>query len=332
MSLPSARQNAAEWGPTSLRGRAVLVTGASGFIGAQLCTRLLAEGAVVHAVSRSVHMSTQVQWQVAQLGCADQVARVIDRAQPDVIFHLAGYVAGARGLDAVLPMLQANCVAAANVLAVSAQRGIARLVLAGTLEEPREGESSPSSPYAMAKWAASGYARLFHELYGTPVVNARIFMTYGPDQPDFHKLIPHVALSLLRGETPKLSSGRRLVDWIYVDDVVDGLLALATTAGVEGATVDLGSGVLHSVGDVVRALYALLSPSGEPPFGTMVDRPHEIERAAELAETTRRIGWAPRVGLDEGLRRTIAHYARVARGENVVNALGLLARRQIHAT
>ena len=85
---------------------------------------------------------------------------------------------------------------------------------------------------------------MFSALYGLQVVTARIFMTYGPAQPDRKKLIPYVTDCLLRGEAPQLTSGERLVDWVYVDDVVDGLLAAATSPRGAGKTVDLGSGTL----------------------------------------------------------------------------------------
>ena len=65
---------------------------------------------------------------------------------------------------------------------------------------------------------------MFFRLYGTPVVIVRPFMTYGPGQ-DIRKLIPHVIVSLLNGEAPKLSSGQQQFDWIYVDDVTDGFVA-----------------------------------------------------------------------------------------------------------
>ena len=85
---------------------------------------------------------------------------------------------------------------------------------------------TPHSPYAAAKWAASGYGRMFHELYGAPVVILRPFMTYGPGQAP-SKLIPAVTLSLLRGERPKLSSGKARADWVYIGDVIEGFIAAA---------------------------------------------------------------------------------------------------------
>ena len=81
---------------------------------------------------------------------------------------------------------------------------------------------------------STGSFRSFHDLYGHPVVVARLFMVYGPGQWALSKLIPSTILTLLRGEAPKVSSGERPVDWVYIDDVVDGILACAVASGVEG--------------------------------------------------------------------------------------------------
>ena len=68
-------------------------------------------------------------------------------------------------------------------------------------------------------------------------------MTYGPGQAPT-KLIPSVALALLQGERPRLSSGRHRSDWVYISDVIEGFVAAATVSGIEGKTIDLGSGTL----------------------------------------------------------------------------------------
>lgn len=184
------------------------------------------------------------------------------------------------------------------------------MVLTGSLAEPdaQNGELFPTAPYAAAKWASSGYARMFHALYQFPVVIARVFMVYGPAQVDLTKLIPYATLSLLRGETPKITSGDRLVDWIYVSDVVDGFIALAHAPGVDGATIELGSGALVSIREIVQQLAAVVDPRARVEFGALPDRPLEPTRTAKTAETFARLGWKPQVPLQEGLKRTVEWY------------------------
>jgi nucleoside-diphosphate-sugar epimerase len=245
---------------------------------------------------------------------------------PELIFHLASHVKGAPDLEHVLPTFQSNLQSTVNLLILAAESRCRRIVLTGSLAEPEveKGEPFPSAPYAAAKWAASGYARMFHALYKVPAVIARVFMVYGPGQKDLTKLIPYVTLSLLQGKTPKITSGHRLVDWIYVSDVVDGFLALAQSADLDGATLDLGSGSLASIHEIVQRLTLLTSRPVTAAFGALPDRPLEPTRVAKIDETFAKTGWKPQVSLQEGLERTVNSY-RAALKHSPENHLGFSA-------
>jgi UDP-glucose 4-epimerase len=185
--------------------------------------------------------------------------------------------------------------------------GCQRLVLVGSGDEPTSG-GTPCSPYAAAKAGQTSYARMFHELYGTPVTTARVFMAYGPDQPDESKIVPYSVLKLLRGERPALSSGRRRCDWIYIDDVVDALVALASVRGVTGQVVDIGSGTLRTVRHVVEAIVELTGANVTPAWGQLADRPGETEDVADAKESARVSGWSASTDLRAGLERTVRWY------------------------
>lgn len=294
-------------------GLSVLVTGGSGFIGSWLCERLSYLGASVHVVSRHERNDPGegFAWFQGDLADPDTVSRLFAEIRPDVVFNLASEVTGSRDLGLVLPTFRGNLLSAVNILVAATEHGCKRLVMAGSLEEPDETESAitvPTSPYAAAKWSAGGYARMFHALYQTPVTIARLFMVYGPRQRDLRKLIPYATLALLRGEAPRLSSGTRPVDWIYIDDIVDGLLALGMQPGVEGKTCDLGSGELVTTGQVVKLLCEIVDAGIAPEFGAFPDRPLEQIRRADVEAGRRVLGWAPAVSLREGLERTVAWY------------------------
>lgn len=293
-----------------LSGRTVLVTGASGFIGSHLCGRLTTVGATVHATSRRVCSGSGLRWHRLDIADRRAVDALVTAIRPEIIFHLASHVAGSRDQEAVLLTFDANLASTVYLLGAAERVGCRRFIQVGSLEEPAVGEpvATPASPYAAAKAAASGYCRMFHALYGTPVVLARLFMVYGPAQQDLKKLIPYVILSLLRGRTLKLSSGSRPVDWVYIEDVIDGLLRTARLDGLGGKRVDLGSGTLVPIRTVVEKLYQLLAPEDEPPFGTLPDRPMEQVRAAQVEETEALLGWRPGTSLDEGLRATVSWY------------------------
>ena len=296
---------------TSFLGQKVLVTGGSGFLGAHLCRRLVQEGLEVHAVSRSPRSSEPggICWWQGDMAEICFVRDLFQKVKPGVIFHLSGLATASPDPDLVLPTLHSLLVSTVNILMAAAETHCRRVVLAASLTEPVAGgcEITPGSPYAAAKWASGAYARMFHELYGLPVVMVRPFMTYGPGQ-DERKLIPYVILSLLKGEAPKLSSGQQQFDWIYVDDVMDGFLAVAGAPNVEGHTIDLGSGALVPMHAVIGQLVYLIGARVEPRFHALPDRPYESVRVANINDSCAKLGWKPTTSLNSGLKYTVNWY------------------------
>ena len=296
-------------------GSRALVTGATGMLGGALTRRLVAGGAEVHALGRraadglpgGVH-----QWQ-ADITDPTAVGDVVATVRPDHIFHLAGHVDGARDLDLVRPTLDVNLYGTVNILNAAQRTGVARVVLTGSLlQHPPDDDAlaAPTSPYSASKWAATAYARMYHALGGLPVVILRPSMVYGPGQVDANKVVPYVILSFLRGERPKLTSGRWEVDWVYVDDVVEAFTAAATTPGTDGRTIDIGSGEIASVRSVVERIRDIMETTLMPEYGARDDRPFEEAKEADIATTRELLRWTPQVRLADGLRRTVAWYSQ----------------------
>lgn len=292
--------------------RRALVTGARGFIGRHLVERLSECGYEVHATTRRPHAappspSGTADWHHCDGTDAAATSRLVRRVAPDVIFHLASDVAGSRDPGLVVPMLNDNLSSAVNLMSAGLESGVGRMVSAGSIEEPDVSGTAtlPNSPYSAAKGAATMYARMYAELWSLPITVLRIAMVYGPGQTDHSKLVPHVISSFLDGRSPELTAGDRVIDWIYVDDVVDALLAAAQVPSTGGDVIPIGSGRGTSILEVVETIRELLHTELPAGFGALADRPLDRVRIADTAPAAELLGWKARTSLRDGLTRTI---------------------------
>jgi UDP-glucose 4-epimerase len=296
-----------------LSGKSVLVTGARGFIGSNLRMLLSKAGAQVTATSRSPCEEPGATWRTADLTTPHSAERLVAEVEPDFIFHLSGYVTAARGLEHVGPALQANLLDAVNLMTAASKRPGCRVVLANSLEEPSEEEynAPPTSPYAAAKYAGTCYARMYHALYDLPVAITRISMGYGPRQSDLKKLVPYLCLSALKGEQPSLSSGARTCDWVFGEDIAEGMVASILSDKAMGQVIDIASGEMASVRFVAETIVELTPGAPEPLFGALQDRSLERLRPADIEGAFERTGWRAKVDLNEGLRRSVDYYRQL---------------------
>jgi nucleoside-diphosphate-sugar epimerase len=298
------------------------VTGARGFIGRHLLGHLVDVGADVHAVARPGRAPADarrggspglqhISWHEADLTDPDQIEGAIRSSDPEVVFHLASTVTGRRSVDVVGAMLENNTRAAVNVMTAAHRLENRRVVLAGSVEEPRA-EEAPCSPYAAAKGAATACARLFHRQWDLPVTVLRPAMVYGPSQPDETKLLPYVIGSMLDGRRPRLSSGARPIDWVYIDDVCRAFLLAAVHPAAPGLVADIGSGTATTIAETVQMVAALTGYSGLIGLGDLRDRAIDVAHIADNTSARDVLGWRPRTSFARGLTETV-HWHRTRR-------------------
>ena len=309
-------------------GKRVLVTGATGFIGRRLVHRLAEVGAQVHAAALSPdkakpavgHSHSAVRRLVFDLRDAKAVQVAVTEAAPQIIFHLAAVGVTDPSVDPALA-LAVNVGGAVHLLESLREREVERVVLAGTCyeygaafehEAQKASESNnrtvcfdPFNAYAASKVAAWAFGRMYWRAHGSPVVTMRPFQVYGPGQPS-HTLTPAAIHAALTGDDFPMTLGEQKRDFIYVEDVVDGILAAAAAPGIEGQSLDLGTGRVHTVRQVVERIWALTGARGQMRPGALPYRSGAVMHLVADAERTARLtGWRAQVGLEEGLKRVI---------------------------
>jgi len=301
-----------------------LVTGGAGFIGSNLVDALLARGDEVTVVDdlstgrrENLDRALAGDAELVELDIRDPqaVADVVERARPEVVFHLAAQIDVRK--STVDPAFDArvNVEGTVNVLEAARKAEVARFVNTssggaiygeGKILPAREDHPvAPEAPYGQSKFAGEGYCDLFHRLHGMSTVSLRYGNVYGPRQDPLGEagVIAIFCGRLVDGAPATIfGDGLQTRDYVHVDDVVSSnLLAADSNAG---GPFNIGRGEEVSVLERVEAL-GKLSPTGlvaehGPP------RPGEVRHIAlDCSRAEAELGWSARVGLEEGLERTL---------------------------
>jgi nucleoside-diphosphate-sugar epimerase len=290
----------------------VFLTGATGFIGRRLAERLIATGADVTALVLPGEADLLPEGTRAIPGditIPETVTDAIAAARPGLIIHLAAI--GITNPD--LPFTAAcavNVGGVINVLDAARQIQTAkRILLVGSSYEygARRAEDGldPFNAYSASKVAAWAFARATYNAWGAPVAWMRLFQVYGPGQRE-QALIPAAIRAALSGDDFRMTAGEQQRDFVFVEDVVAGLLAAATAPGIEGRALDVGTGQMHRIRAVVERIWTLSGARGRILAGALPYRPGEVPAIPADVDRTRRLtGWEAQTGLDEGLQQTI---------------------------
>ncbi|HYE60406.1 MAG TPA: GDP-mannose 4,6-dehydratase [Phycisphaerales bacterium] len=307
---------------------AVAVTGASGFIGSHLISKLLAEGHSVTAAARPnsrtdsgnlAHVGPHRNLRVIRADILDPSdARAITE-ECDTLFHLAAQVDVAHSLKSPSLFLQTNVTGTYNMLEAARVQGVQRIVVTSSAEvyggspEPLT-ETSPlmaKSPYAASKIGKEKLAESYYHSYRLGTVVVRLFNTFGPRQSN-RAVIPWIINQAITGEELHLGNTNARRDFMFVEDTVDGLIAAATRTGVEGRVFNLATGRTHAIQEVVDRVIEL---RGRPlRVITEADRVRGTEEVWTLigdsSAAARDLGWRAQVPFAEGLRRVYEYFKK----------------------
>lgn len=296
----------------------VLVTGASGFVGACAVRSLLSRGHRVHVLLRDPVGAWRLKDVVGRLLVhhgdvrdVDAVRRCLLKARPQVVLHLAtrGAYETQADTDAILAT---NVLGTQNVLEAAADAGATLFVQSGSSSEygfksqpMRESDRlEPNSIYAVAKAAQTHLGQLQSRAGTMPVVCLRLFSVYGPwEEPT--RLIPTLIRQARAGLPLALTSPDTARDFVYIDDVLEAMLDFPRLRKVGGEVINLGSGREIKLREIVAEVLRLFPGRSELRWGAFPPRPWDTNRwSANVAKAERLLCWQPRHSLVEGLAKT----------------------------
>lgn len=301
----------------------VLVSGATGFVGFCVTERCVADGHEVHVLSRQNsqmwrlrHLLPDIRNHHVDLRDAAEVRRIARLVKPDIVFHLATY-GGFSFQRGTQEIFGANLHGTINLVDACAEVGFSRFVNVGSSSEygikagpMNEGDRlDPVGDYAVAKAAAALFCRSAAVSRLLPIITLRLFSPFGPwDDPA--RLISHAVVTMLRKQVPRLSNPAAVRDYIFIDDVVDALVACAVKPVIPGETYNVGSGRQHSICDVVDKLRQMIPDAPAPEWNAHVaPRPEPAHWVADIEKITVETGWEPKTSLADGLRKTVSWMA-----------------------
>lgn len=301
------------------------VTGGAGFIGSALANRLVALGHEVRVIDNLTsgdpdRLDPRVLFTRGDVADIPKLWTLLQDVS--CVYHLAARVSVPESIKYPRDYNHVNVGGTVSVMEAMRDAGVQRVVLASSgavygsqSEQPLHEDliPNPDSPYAVSKLAAETYVRTIGALWGIETVALRIFNAYGPGQqlPASHApVIPRFIRAAQTGASLVVfNNGEQTRDFVYIEDVVDALVAAATAPDVDRQVINVGSGRETSINELVAAIGEVLGMELEPLYNR--DREGGVQRmCADITRAERLLGFVPRTDLHEGLRCTVEQDAR----------------------
>lgn len=312
----------------NFENRTVLVTGAGGFIGSHLVDRLVREGAKVRAfvrynargdagLLRFINPKIYEELEIIPGDLRDVEAMHVAAKGVDTIFHLGALIAIPYSYDHLREVVETNVMGSLNVLLSAREMNVRRVIQTSTSEVYGTARYAPidekhplqaQSPYSASKIGADKLSESLYHSFNLPVVTLRPFNTYGPRQ-SARAIIPTIITQALTRDEVHLGSLDPVRDFTFVSDTVDGFMKVAVAdEKVLGEEINLGTGEMISIGDLVTVIFDLLGKQPKVITDTQRLRPPKSEvfkLQSNNAKAGELIGWTPQVSLRAGLQQTI---------------------------
>ena len=302
-----------------------LITGAAGFLGAPLANSLVADGHRVVGLDdlstgNPQRLSPEVHLVRGDINDRPKLWSLLQDV--DCVYHLAARVIVPESVLYPRDYNQVNVGGTVTLMEAMRDVGVKRVILisSGTIYGNQRNQPmnerrrpNPHSPYAVSKLSAEYYMRTIGNLWGIETVCLRVFNAYGPGQPlppSHGPLIPYCLRQAMDNGTIVVhGNGKQTRDYVFVEDVVDAMIAASFTDKINRIIINVGSGKETSVNEILKTVIELTGTKPE----IVVNKSHDIgpsRMCADLSLATKKLGYRPKVGLEEGITRIIENDIR----------------------
>jgi nucleoside-diphosphate-sugar epimerase len=304
---------------SSLSGKKVFITGATGFIGSNLTRRSLDNGAEVFINIRK----TSDTWRIRDVLNEVNVIPVditeykklkdsLKEIRPDIVFHLATYGGKAEQKNTE-KIIETNIIGTVNLLRSCRDIDLNLFVNTGSSSEYGIKDSAmtescllePVTEYGASKAAATLFCQTIAVTENLPIVTLRLFSPYGRYEQK-SRLVPSLILSALQKINPRITSRQFVRDFIFIEDVLDAYEAVIDIKNAPGKIFNIGSGQQHSVGEVADMIVELLG--NEVTYEVGMPQAWKNEPSfwqADIQRSKAELDWEPKYSLRKGLAATI---------------------------
>jgi len=299
----------------------ILITGGTGFIGANFVRKFLESGNEVNLIVRPQsnfwrieEVRNKVKLHFVDLTKAEEVENFVSNLKPQIILHFATYGAYQGKQQDIKTTLDTNILGTINLVNACSKINFKCFINTsssseyGLKEKPMREDNllEPNNLYGITKAAATMYSQFLAKKMDLPLITMRLFSPFGYFE-DKGRLVPALIKSYLTDSTPNISSASAVRDFIFIEDVENAYLkAIKKIDDIKGNIFNIGSGTQHSLDEAANMVKKIIGSKIEPNYGTIKNVQYEPKKwVADISKAKKLLNWKPEFSLEEGLSKTI---------------------------